>query len=186
MLQKCFKTILQQVQFLYLSYLSTRNRVHVKNLWLSDHYRDFLRLNKLEIQEESQAKEGKAAIRTALIPSLIAQSTYVSVQLVPFLWLCAESCQNLQIPRLWLKEHAFSLITCWEPYIAKTSRTALTKSWRQRSAVYCADNIHCWLVDWTDKLTQFGFSVWIVLFPSVEKTGSQWLECENHLNIISV
>ena len=83
-----------------------------------------------------------------VILSLIAPSTHVSVRLVPALWLCAETCQNLQIPRLWLQKRACSMITLWEPYIAKTTHTALTNLWRRCSAVH---NIHWdgrWLLNW--------------------------------------
>lgn len=110
--------------------LKSLQQVHLS---LSDW--DFHILHKLR-----GSKTEKIVIRTALILSLIAQFTHMSVQLVPALWLCAESCQSLQIPRLWLKEHAFSVITRWEPFIAKTTYAALTNSCRQCSSVCWADS----------------------------------------------
>lgn len=53
-----------------------------------------LKLNESDVQKQSKA--------TPRAP----QFTRMSVRLVPALWLCAESCQNLQIPMMWLREHA--------------------------------------------------------------------------------
>lgn len=51
-------------------------RVHLRNLVLSD---------KFDVDEESRAKLRKAALSSALIVSLTAPSTPISVQLVPAL-----------------------------------------------------------------------------------------------------
>lgn len=110
--------------------------------------------------------------RGRLGQSVVAQSTHVSVRLVPSCDFVQSPDKNLQIPRLWL---CFSMITCSEPYIAKTTHTALNL-W---SSVYCGDSACQHLL--LGCLLHWLFSV--ICLMSVE---NQWLVCGNHLDLISV